>query len=199
MSYQTVYFHDAEKIIKANRMTKIINQTFKGIEQDLIGSSFPGTTLKTTLTDCDWRENLDGLKIIDGRRYQYKGFRKRVAIEASLGAYEYVLEGLFRLQIGFDKGLIDAGILILNGTRSDKSPLGESLELVKSEVEELYPTISLPVVVALFDVGVVDYSEDNADAVAVENHDENVDAVMNQMVENNNEFNQEQLEQEVAV
>ena len=168
MSYQTVYFHDAKKIIGANRMTKIIKQTFEGIEQDLVGSSFPGTTLKTTLTDCDWREDSDSLKIIDGRRYQYKGFRKRIAIEANLSCYEFLWEGLFRLQIGFDKGLIDVGILILNGTRSDKSPLGESIDLVKSEIEELFPTISLPVVVALFDVGVVDYSEDNVDAVSVE-------------------------------
>jgi len=199
MSYKTVYFHDAEKIIKSNRMTKIIRQTFEGIEQDLIGSSFPGTTLKTTLTDCDWRENPDGLKIIEGRRYQYKGYRKRIAIEASLGAYEFILDGLFRLQIGFDKGLIDVGILILNGTRSDKSPLGESLDLVKSEVDELYPTISLPVVVALFDVGVVNYGEDNVDALPVGDPDKDIDAVMNQMVDNNNKFNQEQIEQEVAV
>lgn len=199
MSYQTIYFHDAEKIIKSNRMSKIIKQTFEGIEQNLIGSSFPGTTLRTTLDDCDWRENPDNLKIIDGRRYQYKGFRKRIAIEASLGAYEYVLEGLFRLQIGFDKGLIDAGILILNGNRSDKSPLGESLDLVKSEVEELYPTISLPVVVALFDVGVMEYGEGHADAVAIATSDEDVDAVMNQVVDNNNKFNQEQIEQGVAV
>ena len=180
MSYQIVYFHEAEKIIKASRMTKIVNQTFKGIEQDLVGSSFPGTTLKNTLTDCDWRENLDSLKIIDGRRYQYKGFRKRVAIEANLSFYEFLWEGLLRLQIGFDKGLIDAGILILNGNRSEKSPLGESLDLVKSEIEELYPTISLPVVVALFDVGVPDYADDNIDALSVVELDDQND---NQPVE----------------
>ena len=191
MSYQTVYFHDAKEIIKARRMTKIVNQTFKGIEQDLIGSLFPGTTLKTSLTDSDWREDSDSLKIIEGRRYQYKGFRKRIAIEASLGAYEYIWEGLFRLQVGFDKGLIDAGVLILNGARSEKSPLGDSIDLVKSEIDELYPTISLPVVVALYDVGVPDYADDNVT--------ENVDTMMNQAVENNNNFYQEQMEQEVAV
>jgi len=187
MSYQTVYFHDAEKIIKSNRMSKIVRQTFEGIEQDLIGSSFPGTTLKTTLTDCDWRENPDNLKIIDGRRYQYKGYRKRIAIEANLSFYEFLWDGLFRLQIGFDKGLIDAGILILNGTRSDKSPLGESLDLVKSEVEELYPTISLPVVVALFDVGVVNYGEDNVDALPVENPDENLGAALVEGLDDQND------------
>ena len=153
MSYNVVYFNDAESILKAKRMYKLVNQTFTEIEQDLLNCSFPSFSLKNTLTDCDWRENPDNLKIIDGRRYQYKGCRNRIAIEASLGAYEFILEGLFRLQIGFDKGLIDAGILILNGSRSEKSPIGNSLDLVKNEIQQLYPTISLPVAVALFDIG----------------------------------------------
>ncbi len=202
MSYQVLYFNDAEKIIKSNRMSKIIKQTFTAIEQDLIGSPFPGTSLKHTLTDCDWRENPDNLKIIDGRRYQYKGYRKRVAVEASLGAYEYILEGLFRLQIGFDKGLLDTGVLILNGVRSDKSPLGESLKLVKSEIEELYPTISLPVVVALFDVGMTDYSADDNESVNIESADsvenEKIDAVSVDIANDNNDNFEENIT-EVAV
>ena len=50
------------------------------------------------------------LSILDGRRYQYKGFKKGVAIEGNFASYEYILEGLFRLQIGFDKGRIETGI-----------------------------------------------------------------------------------------
>jgi len=154
MSYQILYFNDAEKTIKSKRMGKMVNDTLQGIAEDLIGSSHLNSTLKSSLDDCGWRENPDVLKIIDGRRYQYKGYLKRVAVEASLGAYEFVLEGLFRLQIGFDKGLIDAGLLILPGNRSEKSPLGDSVDLVKAEIQELYPTIFLPVAVALFDVSV---------------------------------------------
>ena len=153
MSYNVLYFNDAESILKAKRMFKMVEQTFAEIEQDLGSSLFPAFTLKATMTDCDWRENPDSLKIIEGRRYRYKGFRNRIAIEAGLGAYEFILEGLFRLQVGFDKGLIDAGILILNGSRSEKSPIGNSLDLVENEVKQLYPTISLPVAVALFDIG----------------------------------------------
>jgi len=154
MSYQILYFNDAKKVISSKRMGKMVNDTLQGIADDLIGSIHLNTTLKASLDDCGWRENPDILKIIDGRRYQYKGYLKRVAVEASLGAYEYILEGLFRLQIGFDKGLIDAGLLILPGNRSEKSPLGESVDLVKDEIQQLYPTISLPVAVALFGVGV---------------------------------------------
>ena len=152
MSYQTVFFRDAQEIFKANGMIKIINQTMQGINEDLAESFYRGTSLRTTLDDCGWRENPESLKIIEGRRYQFKGFWKRIAIEANLNVYEFLWEGLFRLQVGYDKGLIDAGLLILCGNRSEKSPLGESLELVKHEVEELFPTISLPVAITLFDV-----------------------------------------------
>ncbi len=59
---------------------------------------------------------------------------------------------LFRLQIGFDKGRFDMGILLLNQFRSEKSPLGNNIKLVKQEVEALFPTISMPVSIVLFDL-----------------------------------------------
>jgi hypothetical protein len=76
-----------------------------------------------------------------------------VAIEGNFSAYEYILEGLFRLQIGFDQGKIETGILMLTGARSEKSSLGSSRELAEAEVQMLYPTISMPVSIALFDLG----------------------------------------------
>ena len=102
----------------------------------------------------DWRENGDGqLKILDGRRYMYKGVKRGVAIEGNFSVYEYILEGLFRLQVGFDKGRIETGILMLTSLRSEKSSLGTSRDLAIAEVEQLYPTISMPVSIALFDLG----------------------------------------------
>jgi hypothetical protein len=102
----------------------------------------------------DWRENGDGeLKILDGRRYMYKGVKRKVAIEGNFSAYEYILEGLFRLQVGFHKGRIETGILMLTSMRSEKSSLGTSRDLAIAEVEQLYPTISMPVSIALFDLG----------------------------------------------
>ena len=172
MSYEILYFNDAKKVISSKRRGKMVNDTLQGIAEDLIGSSHLNSTLKSSLEDCGWRENPDVLKIIDGRRYQYKGYLKRVAVEASLGVYEYILEGLFRLQIGFDKGLIDAGLLILPGNRSEKSPLGESVDLVKAEIKELYPTISLPVAVALFDVSVSSQVVDAVENAGADNLEE---------------------------
>jgi len=52
------------------------------------------------------------------------------------------------------KGKIDCGILMLTAARSEKSSLGTSRDLAVAEVEQLYPTISMPVSIALFDLGV---------------------------------------------
>ena len=48
---------------------------------------------------------------------------------------------MVRLQIGYDKQRIDAGILLVNSKRSDKSPFGTTADLIKMEIETLYPTI----------------------------------------------------------
>ncbi len=85
MSYQVLHFNEAKKVVSSKRMGKMINETLQGIADDLVGSTFLNSTLKSTLDDCGWRENLDVLKIIDGRRYKYKGYLKGVAIEGNLG------------------------------------------------------------------------------------------------------------------
>lgn len=199
MSYQILYFNEAKKVISSKRIGKMIDDTLQGIADDLIGSTLLNSTLKSTLDDRGWRENLNILKIIDGRRYQYKGILKRIAIEGNLGFYEYLWDGLFRLQVGFDKGLIDAGLLILPGNRSDKSPLGDSVDLVKAEIQELYPTISLPVAVALFDVGALgndaNVVADNVEDLPTDFYDVQID---NQINEQDNDGFDEIIE-EVAV
>jgi hypothetical protein len=60
---------------------------------------------------------------------------------------------LVRLQIGYDKQRIDAGILLVNSKRSDKSLLGTTVDLIKAEIETLHPTIHLPVAVCLISTG----------------------------------------------
>jgi len=152
MPFTTVYFREAEDFIKANRMIKNIKATMEDLEQSLETFHYRGFTVRSVLDDAGWREDTSNLNILAGRRYQYKGLWQRIAIEANLYSYEYLWEGLFRLQLGYDQGKLDAGILILTGNRSEKSPLGNSVDLVKREVEALYPTISLPVAVVLFDV-----------------------------------------------
>jgi hypothetical protein len=89
----------------------------------LYGSFRRSELLRQALEEMDWRPKGD-LNILDGRRYFYKGIRKRVAIDGNFSSYEFIQDGLLRLQIGHDKGKIDMGILLLTSHRSEKSPYG---------------------------------------------------------------------------
>ena len=152
MPVEILHFRDAYKILKKKRMVNHVKSTLEYVANTLYGSLYRGSLLRMALDEMGWREN-GSLQILDGRRYQFKGYKKGVAIEGSFAAYEFIHEGLFRLQLGFDKGLIESGILMLPGQRSEKSKLGSSAELATAEIEQLYPTISVPVTVALFDLG----------------------------------------------
>jgi hypothetical protein len=157
---EIIHFRESDRIIKEKGLEPDVNITLEYVEAMLYGTLYKRELTIQALKECDWRE--DDLSILDGRRYQYKGFKKGVAIEGNFASYEYILEGLFRLQIGFDKGRIETGILMLTSERSEKSRLGTSIELAKLEVEQLYPTISMPVTIALFDLGTPDLPVENS-------------------------------------
>ena len=157
---EIIHFRGSDKIIKKKKLEKDVGTTLQYLEDTLHGTLYKRELTLLALNDCDWREG--DLTILDGRRYQYKGFKKGVAIEGNFAAYEYILEGLFRLQIGFDKGKVETGILMLTSERSEKSRLGSSIELAKLEIEQLYPTISMPVTIALFDLGTPDLPDGNS-------------------------------------
>ena len=153
MPFEVIHFRESEKILKEKRLVKDVKETLEYIDDALYGSLYRRELLRQALDEMNWREN-GSLNIIDGRRYQYKGFKKGVALEGdSFASYEYLWTGLLRLQVGFDKGLIETGILMLTAARSEKSSYGTSRKLAEAEVELLYPTISMAVSIALFDLG----------------------------------------------
>ena len=154
MPYEIFHVRESDKILKDKNMEKDIQATLEYVDTALYGSLYRRELLRQALEEMSWRENSNGeLKIMDGRRYMYKGVKRGVAIEGNFSVYEFILEGLFRLQVGFDKGRIETGILMLTSARSEKSSLGSSRDLAVAEVEILYPTISMPVSIALFDLG----------------------------------------------
>jgi len=158
MSFEVLHFRDSDKILEDKHMTQTVLDTLMYINDALTGSLYRGELFRQVLKDTNWingnngKSDMDNRRILEGRRYCYKGFMKGVALESNLASYEYILEGLFRLQIGVDKGLIETGILILNGSRSEKTPYGSSSQMVHEEIDLLYPTIDLPVCIALFDL-----------------------------------------------
>ena len=134
-------------------MTREIRLAMEYLNDCLYGTYRKGELLRQALQEMDWRQNGD-LNVLDGRRYYYKGFRKRVAMDGSFSSYEYIQDALLKLQVGYDKKKIDMGIVLVTAQRSEKSKLGTTKELVCQEIEMLYPTISLPVTVVLFDLGI---------------------------------------------
>jgi hypothetical protein len=155
MPFEIFYVRDSDKIIREKGLLKDLQVTLEYIDTALYGSLYRRELLRLALEEMGWQEGREegSLNILDGRRYQYKGFKKGVAIEGNFSVYEYILEGLFRLQIGFDRGKIESGVLMLTALRSEKSSYGSSRQLAEAEVAMLYPTISLPVTVCLFDLG----------------------------------------------
>ena len=152
MSFEILHFRGADTILQEKKMAKEITLTMEYLNDVLYGTFRRSELLRQALEEMDWRPKGD-LNILDGRRYFYKGIRNRVAIDGSFSSYEFIQDGLLRLQIGKDKGKIDMGILLLTSMRSEKSPYGSTKQLVEQEVEYLYPTISIPVTIALFDLG----------------------------------------------
>jgi hypothetical protein len=151
MSFELLHFRESDKILKKKKMMDDVVKTLEYLDTVLFESASKGELLKEALKDTGWRE--DGtLNIMEGRRYQHKGFKNKVAIEGYIGTFEN-LEGIFRLQVAFDKQKIDTGILLMNSLRSFDSPFGSSRDLAEWEISQLEPTVFMPVSVALFDLG----------------------------------------------
>ena len=151
MSFELLHFRDSDKILRKKKMEKHLLATLEYMDDALFGTLHRGELLRQALEEMHWRK--EPLNILDGRRYFYKGLSNGIAIDGSLNVYEFILEGLLRLQIGFARQRVDAGVLLLNGRRSDKTPFGSTRELVQREMEQLLPVITLPVTIVLFDLG----------------------------------------------
>jgi len=151
--FEILHFRGAEQILNEKNLAKDVLLTMQYVDEVLTGSLYKRELLRMALDEMDWTVDAESMRIIEKRRYRYKGVKRNVAIDGNISAYEYILEGLVRLQIGYDQNRLDAGILLVNSKRSEKSPLGTSAELITSEIDLLYPTIDLPVTVCLFNTG----------------------------------------------
>jgi hypothetical protein len=153
MDFEILHFRDAEKILEENSMISDVSMTCEYLFNALVGTKYRRELLRDALEDMDWRQEGVDLKILPGRRYLYKGMKGDIAIDGNFSSYEYLHTGLIRLQVGYDKGNIQSGILLLPANRGDKSPYGNTAEMLRDEMEMLFPTISLPVTICLYDLG----------------------------------------------
>ena len=154
MPFEIMHFRGSEEILKQKNLDNDVRATLEYVWDVLDGTLHRGELFRQALDEMQWRENGNGeLKVLENRRYMYKGHKRDVAIEGNFSAYEFILEGLFRLQLGYDKGKIETGILLLTSKRSEKTPYGSTSQMVKEEIEMLFPTISMPVTIVLMDLG----------------------------------------------
>ncbi len=150
--FKMLHFRGSDKILKEKKMMKDVRMTLEYVDDVLSGAVYKRELFRQALDEFGWISDNGDMNILEGRRYRWKGYKNSVAIEGNFSAYEYILEGLFRLQLGYSKGMIETGILILTAKRSEKSPYGSTEKMVKEEIEMLQPVISLPVSVALFNL-----------------------------------------------
>ena len=150
MSYEILHFRGSDKEISKKRLTQDVKLTLDYLDDVLVGVVHTRELLRQALEETDWRNG--DLNIMEGRRYQYKGMKKSIAIEANFSSYEFILEGLLRLQIGFDKGKITTGLLLLPAHRGEKTPYGSTAKMVEDEIAFLEPTINCPVSVVLYNL-----------------------------------------------
>jgi hypothetical protein len=86
MPFEILHFRGSEKILKEKKMTREIKLAMEYLNDCLYGTYRKGELLRQALQEMDWRQNGD-LNVLDGRRYFYKGFRKRVAMDGSFSNY----------------------------------------------------------------------------------------------------------------
>lgn len=153
MPFELLHFRGADKILKKKNMDHVVRTTCQTIEAFLFGTLRKGGLLRQALEEADWRQDPEQLKILNGRRYAFKGLRNGIAIDGQFSSYESIWDSLLRLQIGYVQKKIDAGIVLVTGERSEKTPYGSTKELIGKELELLFPTISVPVSIAIFDLG----------------------------------------------
>lgn len=153
MDFEIIHFREAQSILEEKTMISDVTITCEYLFDELMGTRYRREILRNALDAMGWREEHVDLNILAGRRYMYKGVKGKIAMDANFSSYEYLHTGLFRLQLGYDKQIIESGVLLLPANRSEKSPYGSTAEMLKDEIQMLYPTISLPVTICLFDLG----------------------------------------------
>ena len=120
MNFEIIHFRDADKILEEKAMVSDLAMTCEYIFNALVGSRFRRDLLREALEEMYWRPEGIDLRILPGRRYMYKGLKGDIAIDGSFSSYEYLHTGLLRLQVGFDKGHLVSGILLLPANRGER-------------------------------------------------------------------------------
>ena len=82
MSYELLHFRGSEEILKNKNLDRDVEVTMEYLNDAIYGTAHRREILRMVMDETAWR-NGDDLNIIPGRRYSYKGLKKRVAVDGS--------------------------------------------------------------------------------------------------------------------
>ena len=74
MPFEVIHFRGSDEIIKEKNLDRDVQVTLEYIDDVLFETLYRRELFRQALEEMQWRENGNvDLKILDGRRYMYKG------------------------------------------------------------------------------------------------------------------------------
>lgn len=138
---------NVDEILKAKNLDSdvrsIFNDLYDGWIKGLKGLSFQ----KEILNKYGWKPEYSiG---IPKRCYSYDGYKDNVAIEIEWSQMENILADLMKFEYGYKNGIVDLGIIVNPGERSEKSPIPSDESGGEIELQEMGKIIEVPVLLAV--------------------------------------------------
>ena len=84
--FEILHFRGSDEILKEKRLLNDVQVTMQYIDDVLAGSLYKRELLRMALEEMDWTTSSAAMRIIDNRRYTYKGLKRRVAIDGNISA-----------------------------------------------------------------------------------------------------------------
>ena len=151
MHFQLFHFHGSDKILEQKIMVCDVAMTVEHVFNALNGRQPSDPLVRVALGEMGWHKENTNLGAEHNCRFE--GLKNGVGLEVCLDAYGSLVQGLVNLQMAFDQGQIDVGILLLSA-RGIPERDSENLKIVLTrDMDALASIISLPVTVSLYDLG----------------------------------------------
>jgi hypothetical protein len=89
MPYEVFHFRESDRVLQEKNLERDFEATMTYLDDVLYGTLYRRELLREALQDMGWRDN-GSLNFLEGRRYQFKGFKKGIGLEANFNFYEYL-------------------------------------------------------------------------------------------------------------
>ena len=77
MSFEILHFRESDRVLKGKNLIRDFQATMQYLDDVLYGSLYRRELLRDGLAEMGWRNN-GSLNFLEGRRYQFKGYRSGI-------------------------------------------------------------------------------------------------------------------------